>query len=138
MGIRREKQPMWTRRRFLRGGVGIVALPVLAGCTVLDARDDDRSEVDILPGRRFEPAGVTIKLGETIAWNNKDIHPHTVTCNPDVSPRSQLPENAQPFDSGDLLTGDIWAFTPTVAGTYVYVCRHHDGEGMIGTIEVDA
>ncbi len=64
---------------------------------------------------------------------------HTSTCDPArVQNRLYvgLPPGAAPWDSGDISPGQTWAHTFETAGLYLYVCRYHAQEGMLGTITV--
>ena len=65
---------------------------------------------------------VTIKVGDTITWINKDSYSHTVKAN-----------NGE-FESGDLANGATFNFTFTKEGTYDYICGIHTF--MTGTITV--
>lgn len=47
-----------------------------------------------------------------------------------------LPAGAEAWDSGDLYPGQSWSHTLTTPGVYVFGCRHHANQGMIGTITV--
>jgi plastocyanin len=68
--------------------------------------------VDI-SGFAFSPASVTVKVGDSVTWTNKDSAPHTVTA-ADGS-----------FDSGSLAQGASFSFTFQKAGTYTYRCTVH-------------
>jgi plastocyanin len=83
------------------GGTGTTAAPAAGGATV-----------DI-SGFAFSPASVTVKVGESVTWTNKDSVPHTVTA-ADGS-----------FDSGSLAQGASFSFTFQKAGTYTYRCTVH-------------
>jgi plastocyanin len=92
---------------------------------------------------RFEPAEVTIRLGETITWVNASPIPHTTTGDPDKNPVkktrpefAQLPPGAEGWDSGMLNEGQSFSHTFTVAGKYKYFCIPHVLSGMLGTIIV--
>lgn len=132
------------RRRFLRrvGAIGAVgsAVPVLTGCQILAARDDDRYTVEITEGYHFEPAALTVPLGSTVVWDNKSNIRHAVTTDAsdlEAAGTIELPRYVRPFDSGDLFPGDTWALTFTIPGSYVYVCPYHYERGMIGTVIVE-
>ena len=75
-----------------------------------------------MAGTRFEPATLTIRVGETVRWFNDDALPHTVSAT-DGS-----------WDSGNLVPGATFERRFDAAGTYAYLCRYHPG--MVGTIEV--
>lgn len=89
---------------------------------------------------RFTEETVRIRVGETIQWRNTSPIGHTVTADPALvrNPANvQLPAGAQPFHSGNIPAGQVWQRTFTVAGTYRYVCRPHEGAGMVGTVIVE-
>jgi plastocyanin len=64
---------------------------------------------------KFQPAVLTVKVGDTVEWRNDDIVPHTATS------------TAQPkkFDSGILPVGSSWKYVVTKRGTYFYTCTLH-------------
>lgn len=130
-----------SRRALLRGIPAALALPLVSGCTWLDAVEDERHTVKLTDQARFEPAGLTIPVGATVVWRNMDEQRHTVTGNPEElgdPNRVALPDGAEPWDSGDLLPGEQFTHTFTVPGTYVYACRYLQSEGMVGTVTVEA
>lgn len=70
----------------------------------------------------FEPAQLTIKVGATVTWKNRDDIPHTVV-------------SAGKFRSKAMDTDDSYSFTFTTPGTYKYFCYVHPH--MTGTIVVE-
>ena len=54
---------------------------------------------------------LTVPVGTTVVWVNRDSVPHTVT--------------GGPLDSPVLNTGDTFTFTFTEPGTYEYICKLH-------------
>lgn len=70
----------------------------------------------------FEPAQLTIKVGTTVTWKNRDDIPHTVV-------------SAGKFRSKTLDTDDSFSFTFTSAGEYKYFCSLHPH--MTGMITVE-
>jgi plastocyanin len=74
---------------------------------------------------KFKPQTITVPVGATVTWINKDATPHTATH------RSFSDE---PFDSGDLQFDQTFAHTFHTAGTYDYLCVLH--QGMRGTVIV--
>jgi plastocyanin len=70
----------------------------------------------------FEPAQLTVKVGTTVSWKNRDDIPHTVV-------------SAGKFRSKTLDTDDSFTFTFTAAGDYTYFCSLHPH--MKGTIKVE-
>ncbi len=78
--------------------------------------------VEAADGDVFQPATVTINVGDTVTWRNTDNVPHTSTSDDDV------------WDSGNLNQGEEFSFTYEEAGTYGYFCAYHPG--MEGTVVV--
>lgn len=62
----------------------------------------------------FSPANITVKVGTTVTWTNKDSTQHTVTIDSGAGPHSQ-----------PLAQGDTYSFTFSKAGTYSYHCSIH-------------
>jgi len=70
----------------------------------------------------FQPAELTVKVGTTVTWINRDDIPHLVV----------LPGK---FRSEALDTNDKFSFTFTAAGDYKYFCSLHPQ--MTGMIKVE-
>ena len=63
----------------------------------------------------FGPASLTVAVGTTVLWTNRDDIPHTVVSTDD----------AKTFKSMVLDTDEKFSFTFTKAGTYPYFCSIH-------------
>jgi plastocyanin len=63
----------------------------------------------------FSPAALSIPVGTTVVWTNKDSAPHTVTVS----------SGPVKFNSPTLQQGDTFTYTFTQAGTYDYYCAVH-------------
>ncbi len=61
----------------------------------------------------FGPAALTVPVGTTVTWTNRDDIPHTVVSTDKV------------FKSKVLDTEEQFSFTFTKAGTYPYFCSIH-------------
>jgi plastocyanin len=88
---------------------------------------------------KYVPEEVTISAGQTVVWTNTSSTFHTVTNDPALAKdrsHAQLPEGAQPFNSGNIAPGDVFQRTFEVPGTYVYFCIPHEAMGMVGNITV--
>lgn len=59
----------------------------------------------------FDPASLTIKIGESVKWENKDTAAHTVVFTD--------------FKSDTLKTGDEFTHVFDTAGTFSYKCGVH-------------
>jgi amicyanin len=70
----------------------------------------------------YQPAEMTVRVGETVTWTNQDQAPHDVvtTAGPAV------------LQSPLLTQGQSWSFTFTVPGDYDYYCSvHPDMRGRV-------
>jgi plastocyanin len=76
----------------------------------------------IMSNRAYDPATVTIKVGDTVTWVNQDAPKHDVVA-----------DNGE-FKSDLFDKGATFSFTFAKAGTYPYHCSIHPG--MTGTIIV--
>ncbi|MCC6313808.1 MAG: hypothetical protein IT337_07320 [Thermomicrobiales bacterium] len=99
--------------------------------------------VKMTGGLRFDPADVTVKVGQTVTWENASPIQHTSTDDPSKNPVasahpefSVLPDGAEAWDSGLVDPGKTFSHTFTVAGTYHYFCIPHALSGMLGTVTV--
>ena len=68
----------------------------------------------------FDAEVVRVPVGTQIEWRNFGRNPHTVTAD-DGS-----------FDSGNMETGDEFAWTFDEPGVYRYFCQYHGAAGGIG------
>lgn len=88
---------------------------------------------------KYVPEEVTIRAGQTVVWTNTSGIVHTVTADSALAQdrsHAQLPEGAQPFNSGDIAPGAVFQHTFDVPGKYVYFCIPHEAMGMVGRIIV--
>jgi plastocyanin len=70
----------------------------------------------------FVPGTLTVKVGTTVTWTNKDSVGHTVTSDDGI------------FDSGILGKGSSFSYKFTTVGTFGYFCTPHPY--MVGTVVV--
>ena len=68
----------------------------------------------------FHPPTVSIGVGDTVTWTNRDDAPHTAT--------------GSGFDTGTLNKGQSGSHTFTKAGRFSYICSIHPN--MKGTVLV--
>jgi plastocyanin len=61
----------------------------------------------------FQPAEITVHVGETVEWENNDSVSHTATSDSGL------------WDSGALAPGQKFSFTFTEVGDYPYHCTFH-------------
>ena len=74
---------------------------------------------------KFVPQTLTVPVGTTVQWINRDTAPHTAT---------HRTFGAEGFDTGNLPNGQIFQHTFNTPGSYPYLCMYH--QGMTGTIVV--
>ena len=103
------------------GALVTVAASLLVGAVPSSAANVPAA----IKGYAFDPASMTISVGDTVTWTNEDKAPHTVTST-----------DGGPLDSPTLQQGDSWSFTFTKPGTYQYYCAIHPD--MVGTVTVVA
>jgi len=104
--------------------VMIVMLLLLAGSPSVTANDQPsaaNAEVKI-DNFSFGPQTVTVPIGATVTWTNRDDIPHTVVSTDGV------------FKSKVRDTDEKFSYTFTKVGTYPYFCSVHPK--MTGTIVV--
>ncbi|NUR57845.1 MAG: cupredoxin family copper-binding protein [Catenulispora sp.] len=68
-----------------------------------------------IQGFAFAPANLSVKVGTTVTWTNKDSDAHTVTSQ----------GSGGPLQSKALATGESFSYTFTAPGTYSYLCTIH-------------
>jgi plastocyanin len=86
------------------GRVGGVAVAQDKAATTADVKIDNFS---------FGPVALTVPVGTTVTWTNRDDIPHTVVSTDGV------------FKSKALDTDDKFSFVFTKPGTYPYFCSVH-------------
>ena len=90
----------------------IAALLILAGSPSVMANDQPSAEVKI-DNFVFGPQTITVPVGATVKWTNKDDIPHTAVST----------EGA--FKSKVMDTDESFSYTFTKPGTYTYYCSVH-------------
>ena len=76
----------------------------------------------------FEPAEVTISVGESVHFVNNMLPPHNVIVedHPDLG-----------HEALAMMPGEEFDVAFPEAGDYTYWCGPHKGAGMIGTVHVE-
>src|SRR5258705_14024614 len=106
-------------RRSLGSAFGLA----IAAAFMLPTRRARAEETEIhIDNFTFEPKELTVKVGTTVTWTNRDDIPHTVVCPGKF--RSKL------MDTATTLT-----FTFAAAGEYKYFCSLHPH--MTGVVKVE-
>ncbi|MFB6304873.1 MAG: plastocyanin/azurin family copper-binding protein [Haloferacaceae archaeon] len=134
------------RRRFL-AAVGASSAAALSGCAALGSAG---TNYDVgMTAVAYDPASVSVSVGDEVVWYNNSSRGHTVTAYED-----SLPEGAAFFASGGydseaaareawreeiggrLTNGDTFRHTFDRPGTYTYFCIPHEQAGMVGKVDV--
>jgi plastocyanin len=67
-----------------------------------------------IEGMQFRPRTLTVALGDSIVWVNKDLVPHTATS-----------ATAGIFDSKLIAPDKSWKLTMRTKGDVSYICTYH-------------
>jgi plastocyanin len=107
-------------RRIAAAGVGTLLALAIASAPAVLAAD---AEVSIA-SFAFDPASVTVTVGDSVTWTNDDTAAHTATG------------AGGAFDTGSIDVGGTASVTFNTAGTINYICTFHPA--MTGTVVVEA
>ena len=94
-------------------GLGIAGLYAGAGIVTASAQQKPETAEVKIDNFSFGPAELTVSVGTTVTWTNRDDIPHTVVNTDKV------------FKSRVLDTDEKFSFTFDTAGTYPYFCSIH-------------
>lgn len=117
-----EYDYMCTVHPFMTGKI-VLTQPVTANVDISKGASTQAS------GQKyFDPASLSVKVGTTVVWTNKDSASHTVTSgDPQAGPSGD-------FDSSLIKPGNTFKHTFSKAGTVSYFCTVHPW--MTGKINV--
>jgi plastocyanin len=110
----------------------IASAPTAQAASTVEVKMGDEPAV-------YEPATVTIKVGDTVKWINTGKTLHSVTLVPEnaQNPASvSEPKGAATFDSGFMAPDATFSYKFTIPGTYKYFCVPHEKAGMVGEVVV--
>ena len=112
-------------RRLVLAAVMVLAVvglfPAIRAAAA-DQRPQPRQHTVTIDATSYSPRTLTVHVGDTIVWVNKDMFPHTVTA------------KTGGFDSGDIASGKSWTITVKAEGLFGYVCTYHPT--MKGTLRI--
>ena len=119
-----------TRNAFRPAGAAFLAvaamLTALAWASPGAAQATDTAQVAIRLFR-FQPSPIRVKVGSSVAWENRDAIEHSVTAGTPEKP-------AGAFDSGLFDQGGRFEHRFGEPGSFAYFCRRHPS--MRGVVEV--
>ena len=104
------------RRVSVAGLAVVVAIGLSLGwpCGTAKAQQEAPARVEVkIDNFRFGPGTLTVLVGTTVTWTNRDDMPHTVVSADGV------------FRSGVLDTDETFSFTFRNTGTFPYFCSLH-------------
>jgi plastocyanin len=105
--------------------LGAAALVLALSCLGLGEAEGQRKPVThtvTIDATTYLPKTVTVAVGDSIVWVNKDLLVHTVTA------------KGGSFDSRDIPAGGSWTYVAKVEGLSAYGCTYHPT--MKGTLRV--
>lgn len=103
----------WVRRAMVMGCAAILFAGI--GKLVTRAVNASAPPVEVkIDNFTFAPPTLTVAVGTTVKWVNRDDIPHTVVS-----------EDKSTFKSKALDTDDSFSYTFTKPGTYSYFCSIH-------------
>lgn len=111
------------RTRAVAGVVLLSIGAVLPSCGPEQPARKPETHTIVMEGVAFQPASLTVAVGDSVVWVNKDPFPHTAT-------------SKGVFDSKEISVGKSWQFTPGATGELPYVCAYHPT--MKGVLRVTA
>jgi len=100
----------------------VIALASLAGAVAACSRPARRAHPVAIRNFMFEPAELSVGVGDTVAWSNADFVPHTATARDTA------------WDSKAIDANATWRFVASAPGRHEYYCVFHPT--MKGTIIV--
>jgi len=89
---------------------------LLASCAQPGGATDrprPRVHTVVIEGMKFAPDALTVNVGDTVAWVNRDLVPHSATS------------AAARFDSKVIAANQSWRLTLDRPGDFEYICSFH-------------
>ena len=91
-------------------------------------KQQDKAPKVTIDELKYDPAKLTVKVGQTVTWTNQDDHDHTVV--------SKNAPKELAFESENLGRGDTFKHTFKQAGKFEYFCRYHPRmKGLVIVVE---
>lgn len=110
------------KKGLMIGIIVVIALVIIVGAILIFNKPKNNivpnptpnAETITIQNLAFTPSTITIKVGDTITWTNKDSMAHTVTS-----------DSGTELNSNTLSTGQTYSHTFNTVGTYNYHCSIH-------------
>jgi plastocyanin len=136
------------RRRRVLATLGTGLAVGTAGCAALGAFGGVDGDVG-MTATAFEPASITVSVGDEVVWYNNSTRAHSVTAYGDGIPADAAYFATGGYDSeeaareawdglnGALESGQTYDHRFEVPGRFNYFCIPHERGGMVGTVVVE-
>jgi plastocyanin len=89
------------------------------------------THASVMRSNQFEPAELTVRVGDTVRWTTEDVQAHNV-----VSESAAAQFRSPDVSIVPVVYQQEFSHTFTTAGTVDYLCEYHSG--MVGTVSVVA
>jgi plastocyanin len=103
-------------------GLAVVGSVLGIHAVVAEQPPESRHHTVSIDGTSYGPQTLSVDVGDTVVWVNKDLFPHTVTARTGA------------FDSGKIAPGETWRYTVNAEGVFAYFCAYHPT--MEGTLRI--
>ncbi|CQH48319.1 DUF5059 domain / halocyanin domain protein [Halobacterium hubeiense] len=119
------------------------------GPNVVSGVPEDADHVVDMTAVAYEPAELTVQVGDKVAWTHAGGEPHTVTAYEDDVPDDAAYWASGGFESQDaaasgwengegaVTSGESYVHTFETAGEHGYYCIPHETLDMVGTVVVE-
>jgi len=119
------------------------------GPNVVDGVPEDADHVVEMQAVAFDPAELTVSVGETVAWRWAAGEAHNAVAYEDGIPEDATYWASGGFESeaaartgwengeGAVQSGRAYVHTFETPGTHEYFCVPHEAAGMVGTVVVE-
>jgi len=109
-----KKKNVWIANGVMAAMLAILLFLSLSQSTIAKAEPSPPASAQVkIDNFSFGPQTLTIPVGTTVTWTNRDDIPHTIVSTDGV------------FKSKVRDTDETFSFTFTKAGTYTYFCSVH-------------
>jgi plastocyanin len=98
--------------KWLLAGV-VLSGALSAGLHLPAAAGTAKTHRVVIEGTAFQPAKLTVAVGDSVVWINKDPFPHTATA------------TSGAFDSKNIGPEKSWTFKAVKKGEFAYICSLH-------------
>jgi plastocyanin len=108
------RRSVFTASLMVAAAIGLAGIALGRGGLVAGAQEKPASATEVkIDNFVFGPAAITVPVGTTVTWINRDDIPHTVVSTDKV------------FKSKVLDTDEKFSFTFAKPGEYPYFCSIH-------------